>query len=564
MGSELGVTADSTAALNFSSISVFWIVFGNVWTVAVVAGMVYLIVNRNSPTMRLRGIGLSMSAIVFLHLYLWVCQYGLMVGTLEPPVVQYWIMGIYLPTGIALFQASNSRFLHVAKLQKRYFRPESRLDRPSDAPGNGGLIARFKRLNYNTRMLITVGISLAFQLSLTVLMYLISRKYHSSWGVPGTEVTGTPMEQMTEMGRGWEWWPGVLSQFFWSWVIAPYVLWKSRNIQDTQGWRIQTIGCAIANLPATPMWLIALYVDGMAPVNKVWLPPQWICMSIFFIEIFTVFLPCWEVARHQVLRQETLNLISQWEVKTKGSNSDLKSLASGSTVVGSLISGIKSFTGSVKSKDSSRDSILTMGALESVLERNPTPLQKYSALNDFSGENIAFLTSVHEWKSSLPKAAWGSPATQDAKVKELVRERFNRALHIYAEFISVRHAEFPINISSQDLKKLEAIFEGPARLLYGEEREVDPVTPFDMPIPEPAYSPTYSEFSEKASQSTISAIKDRVQFWGEVPEAFDATIFDAAEESIKYLVLTNTWPKFLRDRRASVDSSATLEVTEIV
>lgn len=284
-------------------------------------------------------------------------------------------------------------------------------------------------------------------------------------------------------------------------------------------------------------------------------------MSIFFIEIFTIFLPCWEVARHQVLRQETLNLISQWEVKTKGSKSDLKSLASGSTVIGSLISRIKSLTGSVKSKDSSRDSILTMGALESVLERNPTPLQKYSALNDFSGENIAFLTSVHEWKSSLPKAAWGSSATQDAKIKELVRERFNRALHIYAEFISVRHAEFPINISSHDLKRLAAIFEEPTRLLYGEEREVDPVTPFENPMSEPAWSPTYSEFSEKASQSTVSAIKNSVQYWGNVPEAFEATVFDAAEESIKYLVLTNTWPKFLRDHRVSMESCATLEVS---
>lgn len=284
-------------------------------------------------------------------------------------------------------------------------------------------------------------------------------------------------------------------------------------------------------------------------------------MSIFFIEIFTIFLPCWEVARHQVLRQETLYMISQWEAKTKGSNSDLKSLASGSTVIGSLVSGIKSITGSVKSQNSARDSILTMGALESVLERNPTPLQKYSALNDFSGENIAFLTSVREWKSLLPKAAWGNPAIQDSKVKELVRERFNRALHIYAEFISVCHAEFPINISSHDLKHLEAIFEGPTSLLYGDEREVDPVTPFENPISEPAWSPTYSEFSEKASESTISAIKNSVQYCGAVPEAFDASVFDAAEESIKYLVLTNTWPKFLRDRRTSMESCATLEVS---
>ena len=77
-------------------------------------------------------------------------------------------------------------------------------------------------------------------------MYIISPKWHSSWGIPGTEVTGSPMEQKTEMGRGWEWWPTVAWQFFWAWIVAPIILWKSRHIHDTQGWRVQTIGCAVA------------------------------------------------------------------------------------------------------------------------------------------------------------------------------------------------------------------------------------------------------------------------------------------------------------------------------
>lgn len=36
-------------------------------------------------------------------------------------------------------------------------------------------------------------------------MYVISRKWHSSWGINGTEVTGTDMERKMLMGRGWEW-----------------------------------------------------------------------------------------------------------------------------------------------------------------------------------------------------------------------------------------------------------------------------------------------------------------------------------------------------------------------
>jgi hypothetical protein len=279
------------------------------------------------------------------------------------------------------------------------------------------------------------------------------------------------------------------------------------------------------------------------------------------MEIFTVFLPCWEAMRHQSLRQETLDAIAQWEAKTKATGSEAKSLSSVPTMVESMMSGWKSTNGSVETTNTFRDSILTMSALEYVLERNPTPLQTFSALHDFSGENVAFLTSVAEWKSSMPMAAGDSTTPKDDTAKELIRERFTRALHIYATFISVRHAEFPVNISSQDLKKLESIFEGPARIFYGDEREVDLATPFDTPsfsFKAPS-SPTSVEGFEKATQSLVSPMNDQVQYLIEVPEAFGATVFDNAEESIKYLVLTNTWPKFVRSRRSSTDSSDTMK-----
>lgn len=78
-------------------------------------------------------------------------------------------------------------------------------------------------------------------------MYLLSRKWHSAWGIPGTEANGdSEMERKVNMGRGWEWWHTVFWQFFWAWIVAPIVLWKSRNIRDTQGWRLQTVGCCIA------------------------------------------------------------------------------------------------------------------------------------------------------------------------------------------------------------------------------------------------------------------------------------------------------------------------------
>lgn len=562
MGSELNVHADSKAELVISPVTIWWAVWTCVWTSAVGLGMWYLISHRNSPILRIRGLGLSLSAVILLHIYWILVQLGLMYGALAPGDAEYWIMGLYLPCGISLFHASNSRFLHVAKLQKKYVDGGKALLSSTPEPkGQGGLVNRFRNLAYNTRILILVGAGILLQFFLTVLMWVISRKYHSTWGIPGTETHGTMMQQKSEMGRGWEWWPGVALQFFWAWVVAPFILWKSRKINDTQGWRLQTIGCCLSNLHATPMWLIALWVPQMEVINQYWVPPQWIALSIICIEIFTVFLPCWEVRRHQSLRQETLDAIANWEKKVQGSTSDDKSTNSASTMVDSMLSVGWSSKGSVKTDNSSRDSILTMGALEYVLERNPDPLQKFSALNDFSGENIAFLTSVAEWKNSLPQAILDGPGAKDDNLRDLLREHFNRALHIYAEFISVHHAEFPLNISSNDLKHLESVFEKPTCILYGEEREVDPVSPFDK-FTFDAPSPSKSEFSEKGAGSSMSSIKDRVLYWGDIPEEFCSTIFDEAEKSVKYLVLTNTWPKFVKNhRRLSATSETTLNET---
>lgn len=270
-----------------------------------------------------------------------------------------------------------------------------------------------------------------------------------------------------------------------------------------------------------------------------------------------MFIPCWEVMRASNLKLETLESIKQWETKIHASVSGAKSVNTASTVVDSLMTGHKSHAGSTKSTDS-QESILTMSALEYVLERNPTPLQEFSSLRDFSGENIAFLTCVADWKTSLPQAA--RSGTKDEVTRELVRERFNRALRIYAEFISIKDAEFPINISSPELKKLEIIFESSARILYGEKRDVDPAIPFDEPTRHGRKASDATSLAESEKKMEGAApVEDRVQFWGEIPDSFDETVFDGSEQQIKYLVLTNTWPKFVKDRRHSMASDEVAE-----
>ncbi|KAF6814670.1 hypothetical protein CSOJ01_03893 [Colletotrichum sojae] len=551
-------------AFNPEPAAIFWLVWGGLWTVLVVWGMAFLFVNRRMPFLRIRGLALSFGAVTLLHLYWLSVQIALSIGAYVPDGAEFWVMGLYLPFGIALFHASNSRFLHVAKAQKRFAektpsRPKAKA--PSCSCRDKTLVGRFRKLDYTTKMLVVVCTGMLLQkhmadmpiqLLLTVAMYLISRKYHPWFGVPGTEVTGTPEQQKVEMGRGWEWWPSVFWQFFWAWFVAPVILWKSRGINDTQGWRLQTIACCVASLHATPMWLVALYVPEMAPVNRYFIPPQWICLSILFIEIFAIFIPCWQVLKHKSLRQETLETIAVWEAKNRSRNSR-ESVITGTTRVASSATGTWRSLAQLEKDTSQSESVYTMGALEYVLDKNPEPLRKFSALRDFSGENIAFLSAVGGWKSSNPPSPGGK-----FRSSQLVRERFNQALRIYTDFISPHHAEFQINIASQDLKRLENIFDHAARVLYGAQtkRFVDPVVPFED-FSYPPESPSHSGSEEPSVSQDGTAqesIADQAQYWGKIPEDFTMSVFDDAESSIKYLVLTNTWPKFVKQRRCSLDS----------
>lgn len=174
------------------------------------------------------------------------------------------------------------------------------------------------------------------------------------------------------------------------------------------------------------------------------------------------------------------------------------------------------------------DRLFTKDALEHVLSKNSEALQDFAALKDFSGENVAFLTCTASWKSSWPE----SPD------QEQLLGTYNQALWIYTTFISPCNAEFPLNISSQALSHLQSVFEKPARILCG-EGSVNPATPFE------------DDYSTLPPQD----VGIRARYTGEIPDGFNLAVFDHVQDHIKYLVLTNTWPKFVEAmRRQSSDS----------
>ncbi|KFA64871.1 hypothetical protein S40285_02848 [Stachybotrys chlorohalonatus IBT 40285] len=549
--------SDPAPQLGLDAVGIFYMAFGCSWTAVLIAGMTYLWTKRHMPLLRIRGLPLSFAAIIFLHLYWMAVQFGYVYGPFMSAGVEFWIMGIWLPFGVALFHASNTRFLYVARAQRRFVEKAPESDRATIRPRPETLLGKYRAMDHTRRVLLLVGTGMLFQFLLTLVMFLVSRKFHPSFGIPGTEVTGTPAEQRAEAGRGWEWWPSVFWQFFWAWLVAPFILWKARKLNDTQGWRTQTIACCIANLHATPMWLVGLYIPEMATVNRYWIPPQWIAVSIMLIEIFTIFIPCWEVMKHRNLCQETLESIAHWESRQRtGAENGIKSLHSSSTV-SSWLSRMSGRTSSTKTSSSSGSSVLTMDALELTLARNPEPLQTFSALKDFSGENIAFLMRVREWKVKyLAEGRDTKYSQKEAPARVLSRECFESAVRIYHDFVSARGAEFQINLSSTDFRKLENIFEAAASAMYRDHPDIDPVTPFNTQpqgLPRCHNGSDVAILEDAGSRDMIELASQASQFGVDVPEGFDETVFDDAEGSIKYLVLTNTWPKFIKERR-SIDS----------
>lgn len=163
MGSELGITADTKPEVRLDGIGIWWICWTCIWTILLLCGMGYLIRNRHSQILRIRGLGLSLSAVVLLHLYWISVQLLYALGPLIPAETEYWVMGIYLPLGIALFHASNTRFLYVAQAQQKFMHRKSQ--QPMQTKRNLSIYGRFNKLDYTSRMIVCIAFGMGFQVS---------------------------------------------------------------------------------------------------------------------------------------------------------------------------------------------------------------------------------------------------------------------------------------------------------------------------------------------------------------------------------------------------------------
>lgn len=230
--------------------------------------------------------------------------------------------------------------------------------------------------------------------------------------------------------------------------------------------------------------------------------------------------------------------------------------------------------------------LYSMLALERALIVNPTPLLHYAAKKDFTAENIVFLTSVRDWRqawASAPRNPDTGTVTEDAQVR-----LFKMAVEIFAESVDEKTADFPINIEGHMRKELARIFSPdvlnglsgfavrnirdrappslystPPATPWADQKKAGSVTTTVTATPPSSADTTFGSLSSNnsavkmvMSESKPYRLEDRPDLSPQtngrgidIP-GFDEHVFDEAESSIKYLVLTNTWRKFveLRER----------------
>lgn len=97
------------------------------WTIILAAGISWLIVNRRVPSVKIRNVWIGVAAVAFLHVYLVKIFLAYTTNGHFTCSAEFWIMSIYLPFGIALFQANTVQLESISEEQQLLLRRESDL-----------------------------------------------------------------------------------------------------------------------------------------------------------------------------------------------------------------------------------------------------------------------------------------------------------------------------------------------------------------------------------------------------------------------------------------------------
>lgn len=314
---------------------------------------------------------------------------------------------------------------------------------------------------------------------------------------------------------------------------------------------------------------------------------MWLAPGIVVIQFVTIFFPVFKHWQSKRQLQNTISLLRAWDEQSQVSDHSYQS-SLGKLTPKTSMSIVRPVIAAAPDPDTR---INTMASLRKALSVNPAPLLHFAATRDFTAENIVFLMRVREWRS-----AWVTAPVVDMEISpSAFANLFNMAVDIYSSLVDDRTAKFPINIEDKVRRKLDDIFASAAAVtdsrsssdsedqqtLFGSasaKSDVAPIGHIELnhkgskggssdsspgsPVLPSVWgvqiqataiaTPTTTVLEEKPTAvfAPHPCVRPLGGAKGVIREGFGKDVFDEAEKSIEYLVLTNTWQKFVGDGNA--------------
>ncbi|KAF1927138.1 uncharacterized protein M421DRAFT_182368 [Didymella exigua CBS 183.55] len=507
---------------NTDALGITYVVIAIIYTLILAFELTLLYRRRDAFCVHIRNIKIVFAAVSMLHVYLTLVLLAYPWNGLYPCSAEFWVMSVFLPLGMAFFQACNARVLTAYESQRRMtrnFLEGARKERMSFTPA--GLCRAWMHLDAASKIYVLTLMGLIISFVPALVLYFGSRRFHASYGFFGT-VAG-----FVECRKGFEWIPSIFVQLFWTAMVGPWILWKVRHVQDVHSWAWQTRLAIIAGLPGTPLWIAFTYsnIPEVIRIRKYFAPAGWFIPSLIICQQVLILIPLAGAFKSKP-RQRRMSQATETASLT-------------STVSDSSEKSVQELFRDLKPKAS-------MQALELSIEQNIEPLIVWAATREFTAENAIFLREVRNWRKK-----WSSLKVVSTSQR---RQMYNEASLIYFTLINPFTAETPINIEYKIFKVLQNLFAG---------MEYDPYmprsqTPDDVKSPvvrENVICPWEETLSRPASIKSDITSSSTSSTSSIIPSEFTEDVFDAAYESIKYLIFTNTWPRYVDAEMCSKASS---------
>nr|POE53482.1 hypothetical protein CFP56_28704 [Quercus suber] len=530
------------------------------WTIVLAITIAWLLWNRRRPYIRMRNLPLAITSTALLHVYLVKIFLAYTTNGHFLCSAEFWIMSVYLPLGIALFQANALQLRNISDQQQKLLeRPLSPSSSLADLLSNDHARKRkgtwsWRSLTQTEKAYVYIATGMLIQATGQAFLKacLIARDRHCV----GSLTLGKDV--CVSIPRTYAFADGA--------IRGSHRL--SGNLPGPGGLdRILSIW-----LPGTPLWLAALYSDAFKPLNKWWVPPMWLAPGIVVMQFVTIMLPVYGHFRRSA--HTKCHPQEQYRPSCESSRHVTKPCHPAHTDEDLVYSDTKLlFDDLMASGISPGKGMYRMAALDRALAINPAPLLYFAARKDFSAENILFLLQVRSWRNAW-RTAPVDPVTGEV-IATAQHYLLNSAVQIFRHSITLT-AEFPINIEDAVARHLREVLG--QHLQRDEEQHPHsyaskPMSSFfDVECAASNHGTTTDQWSEKMGDcsvtvistvstpiksttpsplepcegATLETLTHQAPSSFHCPAGFNNELFDAAEASILYLVLTNTWRRFVQ------------------